>query len=171
MGDEAPATILSPVSFPEPRTPEPAPSRDALAARSLRLGTTLRVRARGGSMLPFFLDGDVLVVRPAAAAEVRIGDVICYEPPSGGLCLHRVVAREERGFVTRGDALTYVEVVPDAALLGLVTACERHGRRIALDTPPARRRGRLIAAVAPALARLLPPALWLRRAVRAVRRG
>ncbi len=122
-------------------------------------------------MLPFLLDGDVVVVRPAAAAEIGIGDVICYEPPSGGLCLHRVIAREERGFVTRGDALTYVEVVPDAALLGVVTARERHGRRAALDTPPARRRGRVIAAVAPLIARLLPLARGLRRAGRAVLRG
>jgi hypothetical protein len=120
-------------------------------------------------MLPFLRDGDVLVVRPAAAAEVRIGDVICYEPPSGGLCLHRVIAREERGFVTRGDALAYVEVVPDAAVLGWVVARERRGRCAALDTAPARRRGRIIAAVAPAVARLLPPARWLVRAVRMAR--
>jgi len=122
-------------------------------------------------MLPFLRDGDVLVVRPAAAAEIGIGDVICYEPPSGGLCLHRVIAREDRGFVTRGDALAYVEVVPEAAVLGWVIARERHGRRTALDAPRARRCGRLIAAVAPAVARLLPPARWLHRAVRAVRRG
>lgn len=152
-------------------TPGPAASLDALAAQSLRLGTTLRVRARGGSMRPFLLDGDVLVVRPAAAAEVRIGDVICYEPPSAGLRLHRVVAREERNFVTRGDALTYVEAVPDAALLGLVIARERGGRRTALDTPAARRWGRVITVLAPALARWLPLALGLGRAARAVCRG
>jgi hypothetical protein len=52
-----------------------------------------------------------------------------------------------------------------------VTSRERGGRRTALDTPPARRRGRVIAAVAPALARVLPAALWLRRAGRAVCRG
>ena len=73
--------------------------------------------------------------------------------------------------MTRGDALAYVEVVPDAAVLGWVIARERRGRRTALDAPRARRRGRLIAAVAPAVARLLPPARWLYRAVRAVRRG
>ena len=122
-------------------------------------------------MLPFLRDGDVLVVRPAGAAEIGIGDVICYEPPSGGLCLHRVIAREDRGFVTRGDALAYVEVVPDAAVLGWVIARERRGRRTAFDAPRARRRGRLIVAVAPAVARLLPPARWLYRAVRAVRHG
>jgi hypothetical protein len=122
-------------------------------------------------MLPFLRDGDLLDVRPAAAAEVRIGDVICYEPPSGGLCLHRVIAREERGFVTRGDALAYVEVVPAAAVLGVVAARERGGRRAALDTALARRRGRMIVAVAPLLARLLPLARWLRRTGRTVRRG
>ena len=122
-------------------------------------------------MLPFLRDGDGLVVRPGAVAEIRIGDVICYEPPSGGLCLHRVIAREERGFVTRGDALTYVETVADGAVLGLVTARERGGRWVALDTPGARRRSRVITTVAPALARLLPLARWLRRGVLAVRRG
>jgi hypothetical protein len=122
-------------------------------------------------MLPFFVDGDVLVVRPVSVAEVRIGDVICYEPPAGGLCLHRVIARRERGFVTRGDALTYIEVVPDTAVLGLVVARERAGGRATLDTPAARRRGRLIAWLAPVLARLLPLARGLRRALRAVQRG
>ena len=56
--------------------PEPASSLDAQAAESLRRGTTLRVRARGGCLLHFLRDGDVLVVRPAAAAEIGIGDVI-----------------------------------------------------------------------------------------------
>lgn len=122
-------------------------------------------------MLPFLRDGDLLVVRPLAVAEIRIGDVICYEPPSGGLCLHRVIAREKRGFVTRGDALTYVETVAAGAVLGRVTACERGGRWRALDTPGARRRGRVIVTVAPALARLLPLARRLRRGARAVLRG
>ena len=138
---------------------------ETLAVESLRRGNPLRLRARGGSMLPFLLDGDVVVVRPAAVAEIRIGDVICYEPPSGGLCLHRVIGREERGFVTRGDALAYVDTVPDVALLGVVIARERHGRRTALDTSRARRRGRVIVAVAPVLARLLPLARGLRLAV------
>jgi signal peptidase I len=157
--------------------PSGAPSRtppgalDTLAVESLRRGNPLRLRARGGSMLPFLIDGDVLVVRPAAIAEIRIGDVICYEPPSGGLCLHRVIGREERGFVTRGDALAYAEIVPDAALLGVVAARERGGRRIVLDTPRARRRGRVVAAVAPVLARLLALARGLRRAGRAALRG
>jgi hypothetical protein len=144
---------------------------EELAAESLRRGNTVRLRARGGSMLPFLRDGDLLEIRPASGAEVRIGDVICYEPPSGGLCLHRVIAREERGLVTRGDALTYVDTVAAGALLGRVIARERRGRRRDLDTAGARRRGRLIAVLAPATARLLPLARWLRRTGRMARRG
>jgi hypothetical protein len=144
---------------------------DDLAIQSLRAGNMLRVRARGGSMLPFLRDGDVLVVRPVGARGIRIGDVLCYEPPSGGLCLHRVVARGERGFVTRGDALPYLEEVPETAALGVVTARQRRGRTIALDTPAAHRRARLIALGAPALARCLPLARGLWRLRRSLRRG
>jgi hypothetical protein len=144
---------------------------DDLAIQSLRAGNMLRVRARGGSMLPFLRDGDVLVVRPVGARGIRIGDVLCYEPPSGGLCLHRVVARGERGFVTRGDALPYLEDVPEAAALGVVTARQRRGRTIALDTPAAHRRAHLIALGAPALARCLPLARGLWRLRRSLRRA
>lgn len=123
-------------------------------------------------MLPSLRDGDLLVIQPVSVSEVRIGDVICYEPASAGLCLHRVIAREKRGFVTRGDALAYVEIVPETAVLGVVTAVERRGRVRLLQTRAARWRGRLIARTAPIVARLLPLARSLRRAVRAVgRRG
>jgi len=142
-----------------------------LAGPFLQRGNTLRLRARGGSMLPFLRDGDVLEIRPVASVEVRVGDVICYEPSPGALCLHRVVARDGRGFVTRGDALTQVEVVPAASVLGRVSAVERHGRAWRLDTWSARWRARAIVVASPALARVLPPALGARRAWRAVLRG
>jgi hypothetical protein len=122
-------------------------------------------------MLPFLRHGDVLHVRPLPAAAVRVGDVICYAPAPGRLHLHRVVARDERGFVTRGDALPYVEDVPAASLLGRVIACERAGRVRRLDTTAAARRARVITATAPLLAHALPLARVLARTVRMVRRG
>ena len=125
-------------------------------------------------MLPFLRHGDVVHVRPLPAAAVRVGDVICYAPSPGRLHLHRVVARDERGFVTRGDALPYVEDVPAASVLGRVIARERAGRLRRLDTAAAARRARVIAAAAPLVALLLPPARALHRTWRAwrtVRRG
>lgn len=122
-------------------------------------------------MLPFLRDGDVLEVRPATAAEITLGDVVCYQPPAGGgLCLHRVVSRADRRVVTRGDALTYVEAVPAAAVLGVATAVERRGRRWALHTRAACWQGRVIVYAAPAVARLLPLIRGLRRAALLLRR-
>jgi signal peptidase I len=148
-----------------------APSLPDLAATFLQRGNTLRVRARGDSMLPFLRHGDVLHVRRLPAADVRVGDVICYAPSPGRLHLHRVVARDERGFVTRGDALPYVEDVPATRVLGRVIARERRGRLRRLDTRAARRCNRAIVAAAPLTARVLPLARALRRAWRTVRRG
>lgn len=151
--------------------PDPAVLVADLAGPFLQRGHTLRLRARGSSMLPFLRDGDVLEIRPVSPVEIRVGDVICYEPSPGELCLHRVVARDGRGFVTRGDALTHVEVVPGASVLGRVRAVERSGRAWRLDTWAARWRARVIVVASPALARMLPPALGLRRVWRAVLRG
>jgi signal peptidase I len=142
-----------------------------LAGPFLKAGNVLRLRARGGSMLPFLRDGDLLEIWPAAPVEIRVGDVLCYEPSPGALCLHRVVARDERGFVTRGDALTHVEVVPAGSVLGRVRAVERRGRAWRLDTWSAHWRARVIVVASPALARLLPSALGLRRVWRTVLRG
>jgi hypothetical protein len=153
------------------RAPRPRPRVESLVSHLLRRGTPLRIRARGGSMIPFLLDGDVVVIEPAAAADVRVGDVICYEPWPGRLFVHRVVARTADGLVAKGDALTYSETVPDAALLGRVTGVERGARARRLDTPLARALNRTVAGVSPVLSGVLPVALWAWRRIRTVWRA
>src|SRR5262249_61621077 len=122
-------------------------------------------------MPPFLRDGDLLEIRPAAPVEIQVGDVICYEPSPGTLCLHRVVTRDGRGFVTRGDALTHVEVVPAGSVLGRVRAVERRGRAWRLDTRAAHRRARVLVRASPAPGRLLPPGVGLPRVLGAARGG
>ena len=151
--------------------PRPRPRVESLVSQLLRRGQPLRIRARGGSMIPFLLDGDVVHIQPAAPGDVRVGDVICYEPWPGRLFVHRVVARTADGLVAKGDALTYSETVTDAALLGRVVRVERDRRTRDLDTPLARGANRLVAAASPVLSGVLPVALWLWRRGRAVRRG
>jgi len=144
---------------------------DDLGAQLLRRGERLRIKARGGSMVPFLWDGDVAVVTPTAASEVDVGDVVCYEMPPGRLYLHRVIARDRDRVVAKGDALPFTEVVERAQLLGTVVAIERHGRVRRLDTPTARWRKRAIASLSPALPRALALAGRLRRLWRAALRG
>jgi hypothetical protein len=144
---------------------------DDLAADLLRRGERLRIKARGGSMLPFVRDGDVAHVMPSAGREIRVGDVICYETPPGGLILHRVVERDRDRFVAKGDALAFTEAIDRQHLLGRVVAVERRGRVRRLDTRTARWRNRAIASISPLLPRLLSLALRLRPVWRAAVRG
>lgn len=142
-----------------------------LAVRLLRRGGRLRIKARGGSMVPFFRDGDVALVSPATGRDVDVGDVICYEAPPGRLCLHRVIARHRERLVAKGDALAFTEVIDRAQLLGRVVAVERHGQIRRLDTRAGRWRNRAIAFISPWLPWLLPAAAPLRRAWRAAVHG
>ncbi|MFF2620422.1 signal peptidase I [Oerskovia jenensis] len=64
-----------------------------------------------GSMEPVLSPGDVVVVRPVAADDLRIGDVVTFQPVSDdpSLVTHRVVGIGSTGgaagsFTTRGDA-------------------------------------------------------------------
>jgi hypothetical protein len=136
---------------------------DELAAEVLRRGMPLRIKARGGSMIPFLWDGDVALVTPTAGAQIGVGDVICYEAPPGRLFLHRVIERQREWFVAKGDALTFPEIIDPPQLLGKVVAIERHGRIRRLDTRVARWRNRAIVVLSPLLSRLLPLAIRVRR--------
>ena len=144
---------------------------EELAAQVLRQGQSLRIKARGGSMLPFIWDGDVALVTPTAPASIAIGDIVCYETTPGRLFLHRIVRRDGDRFVTKGDALSSTEVIERTQLLGKVVAFERHGRVNRLDTRAARWWNRAVVCVSHVVPRLLPLALRLRRALRAALHG
>jgi signal peptidase I len=140
---------------------------DDLAAQVLRRGAPLRIKARGGSMLPFMWDGDVALVTPAGATKIRVGDIVCYELP-GRLFLHRVIDRDGDGFVAKGDALRFTDVIDRRQLLGRVVAIERSGRITRLDTRAARWRSIVIAFFSPLLPHLVSAAMWARRTWRAL---
>ena len=63
-----------------------------------------------GSMEPTIHTGDVVVTKPIAPMDTRVGDVVTYKEPHGAgrLITHRVkamqAAGEKVGFTTQGDA-------------------------------------------------------------------
>ncbi len=120
-------------------------------------------------MIPSILDGDMVLVGPAANSEILVGDVICYEISAGRLFLHRVIRRDGERFVTKGDALDFTDLVSPWQVLGKVVAIERHGRVKRLDT--ARWRNRAIAFLSPLVSGLLPIARRVRRLWKAALRG
>ena len=78
-----------------------------LAAEILGRGGTFCFSAHGSSMLPFIRDGDVLIIQPAEAMTLEVGDAALYHAAAKRLVAHRVVGKDIRSgrvvLVLRGD--------------------------------------------------------------------
>jgi len=101
----------------------------------LRQGGFLRFEALGSSMSPFIQGGDVLIIQPAGAAVLNLGDVAFYRRTTdGSLIAHRVVSKSVHGsrvmLTMRGDAEFWTnELVQAEQVLGRVVIVQR-GRKI-----------------------------------------
>lgn len=143
-----------------------------LAGAVLCDGRRLRFQARGGSMGPFIVDGDVLEVAPLGKGRVRRGDVLLAEAGDGRWLAHRVIkigrCDGERWFLLKGDACPAPDGWFDTErLLGRVLIVDRDGWRIDLASPTARLSAWLWVTIAPWTSRFpwLPerPRHFLRR--------
>lgn len=96
---------------------------DALAVAAHRPNLSV-VRVAGESMLPYFSDEAVLVVKKIEAARLRPGMTVVYLNRFGEKVAHRVIARVEGGWQVKG----YNNDRPDSTvvngenLLGVVYA-------------------------------------------------
>ena len=88
-----------------------------------RKGDTV-VRVEGVSMLPYFGEGSVLVVRAAAVDALKAGMVVVYRNRFGETVAHRVEARTSEGWTVRGanNTATDSTVVNASNLVGTVYA-------------------------------------------------
>lgn len=122
----------------------------------------LRLYGAGSSMRPAIPAGAALIIEPATARDLRLGDVVVYRRDAT-LVAHRLVGRERDGgqvaLRTKGDILAGLDVpLPAEGVLGRVVAMEHDGRRKRLDTGWSRLTGlaaaRLLPVVRPALSRV-----------------
>lgn len=106
----------------------------------LETGAHFRFQAKGLSMMPFIRDQDVVTVAPLEA-RAHVGDVIAFlHPQNQKPILHRVVERDAHGYWTQGDNSAVPDGwIPATAVLGVVIAVERGGRRVRLGLGPERR--------------------------------
>jgi len=71
------------------------------------------VRVVGDSMVPFFRDGAILVVRPTAVESLRPGAVVVYVNRFGETIAHRVLKAVGTGWQVRG----YHNRAPDSTIV------------------------------------------------------
>jgi signal peptidase I len=72
-------------------------------------GPASYVMVSGVSMEPTYHDGDMVIL--TKSENYKDGDVIAYRVPAGefgegNIIIHRVIGRDERGYVTQGDNRT-----------------------------------------------------------------
>mgnify|MGYP000383168288 CR=1 FL=1 len=74
---------------------------------AIALSTDIPVVAvESNSMVPQFYKGDMLVLQGTPQEQLTVGDVIVFDPPSGGTpVVHRIIRLNTDGtFQTKGDA-------------------------------------------------------------------
>jgi hypothetical protein len=94
---------------------------------------TTKLLYNGISMNPLFRDGDILEVFPYDGQEIRVGDVVAFDnPDKPGKVIHRVVAVQLSGILTKGDNCSVVDhwTLKPGDILGKVVAFRRHGRTL-----------------------------------------
>jgi Peptidase S24-like len=111
--------------------------RLGLAIEVLQAFGEIRFVARGLSMLPSILPGDMIVVRKASMNEIRAGEVVLYARHD---CFyaHRVIRTDGRlTLIARGDAMAQVDsAVSEGELLGRVTTVIRRFKTIPVTRDP-----------------------------------
>ncbi|MBI4614319.1 MAG: S24/S26 family peptidase [Planctomycetes bacterium] len=132
-----------------------------LAAELLERGLGVRVQARGYSMTPWILDGDVLDIEPLNGAAWRAGDILLCRRGEDRFVCHRLIRRLSRGgiphVVLKGDWLLAPDrPIPADRCLGRIRSVERQGTRV-LHLDATRPWAALLARLA-ALASLFAPA-------------
>lgn len=111
-----------------------------LCVSLLQSGKSIRVFARGDSMLPNLRGGDRLLCSPLDGRSVRVGDIVLYLTPNRQALFHRVIrAREqdgERFYQIQGDnSLNPEGWLGSAEILGQVARVIRsNGTEQGMDT-------------------------------------
>jgi len=109
-----------------------------LSEEFLHLGKSLRFRAQGASMRPLVRNGDILMVKPVDAHQVRIGDVLLCNQQAVSVVVHRVIRKRSNAkglqFLVQGDQAVQADGwIPQDQVYGVLAAVERDGKRLTMD--------------------------------------
>src|SRR5512135_293089 len=86
-------------------------------------------------MEPLLRDGDILLVRPVEANQIRVGDVVLCSTPADRIVAHRVLHRRSGpqgyAFLVQGDQAALRDGwIPQVQVYGRVASIERTGVHI-----------------------------------------
>lgn len=106
-------------------------------------------KTKGISMKPMLYVNRDLVIISVPQGRLQPYDVALYRRGSAYV-LHRVIQVREKDYLIRGDNTYRLEVVPDSAVIGVLTGFKRKGKDYSVQDPAYRRYVRVWCAIYPA---------------------
>lgn len=99
----------------------------------LESGGTVQLPVTGTSMIPLLVWG-----RDSAelvkCEKVQKGDIIFYRRDDGHFVLHRIIGKDEKGYILCGDNQWVKETgIENRHIIGIVKSITRKGKKISVD--------------------------------------
>ena len=114
----------------------------------LKRDGSLVYKTRGVSMEPMLRQNRDLVTIQAPVSRLQKYDVALYKRDKGYV-LHRVIGVEKDHYLIRGDNTFVLEIVPDSAVIGVLTGFQRKGRHYSVSNRAYQRYARVWCAIYP----------------------
>ncbi len=107
---------------------------EPIIREKLNIGGTVQIPITGSSMLPLLVQGrDSVILAPAD--EVKIGDIIFYKRDDSHFVLHRIIGKDEKGYILCGDNQWVKEYgITDHHIIGVVVEIILDGKAIKTDS-------------------------------------
>lgn len=107
---------------------------EPIIREKLNNGGTVQIPITGTSMLPLLVQGrDSVILAPAD--EVKIGDIIFYKRDDGHFVLHRIIDKDENGYILCGDNQWIKEYgIADRHIIGVVVEIILDGKVVKVDS-------------------------------------
>jgi signal peptidase I len=96
----------------------------------LSSGGKVKITATGTSMEPVIKNGSDTVTLTAVNKELGIDDIVLFKRDNGKLVLHRIIGKNQTGFVLRGDSQWTTEAVSAENIIAVLDSVERNGKPV-----------------------------------------
>lgn len=93
-------------------------------------GGKVKITATGTSMEPVIKNGSDTVTLTAVNKELGIDDIVLFKRNNGKLVLHRIIGKNQNGFVLRGDSQWTTEAVSTENIIAVLDSVERNGKPV-----------------------------------------
>ena len=107
---------------------------EAVITEVISSGGDVTIIASGTSMEPFIRDKKDKVTLRKPAGKLKKGDVPFYKRKNGQFILHRIIGKDQNGYILRGDNQWVKEYsVTDEDIIAVLSCVEKNGRKHFVD--------------------------------------